>query len=419
MSTLNEALKRAQDVEALLNKQDTEPSVRKMRFEDNNGVNSEDTNSRFVKKHTLEEYGLEELALCRMILNSRGSEMPDAYEDKFQSLADRARRYTMTTGGSGTGAELIDTVMWNQLFQDIQSKTLVADLFTPWLNMVAQNIELPSMGNVTFYKPVGEGQAVTATDLATAKRTLTAYTLKAQVDISDEEDEDAIIAMIPQIRSILVRNAKEVIDEAILNADATGSTSNINYYGADIGTTSRFLVGFDGLIHYCLNEVTGQKSDLGTLEVADFATLLGLLGKYADDPSRLAFIGDRWTLLKAMQLDDFRTVDKLGEKATLLRGQLGQVYGVPVILSGQLEKSDANGRIDGATPGNNTKGRLILVNRDMWVFGIRRNIRVATQRDEAKTQTSIVASMRIGLQCYGDRSSADYCHTALGYNATI
>ncbi|MBN1367183.1 MAG: phage major capsid protein [Dehalococcoidales bacterium] len=427
MDSLDKALKDAKDIEtqlnALDNKEDEKPLVRKMRFETNVNDAGKATrnNDRFIKKHTLDEYGLEELALCRMILASRGSEMPDTYEDKFQSLADKARKYTMTTDGSGTGAELIDTVMWNQLFQDIQSKTLVAELFRPWRDMVSQSEELPSLGNVTFYKPAGEGQAVTATDPATAKRTITAYTLKAQVDISDEQDEDAIIALIPNIRSILIRNAKETIDEAILNADASTGKTNINYYdaaGADIATNSRFLLGFDGLIHYCLNEVTGQKSDMGTLEVADFATLIGLLGKYADVPERCAFIVDRWTKNKAIQLDDFRTVDKLGAQATLLTGQIGQVYGVPVILSDQVQKSNATGQVD-QTSGNNTKGRIVLVNRDMWQFGIRRNVRVAVQRDEPKTLTSVVVSMRIGLQCFGDRSSANYCHTALGYNVTV
>lgn len=420
MSTLDEALKNAKEVEAQLNELDAKPPVRKMRF-DTGGYNPDNARSRFVKKYMLDDYGLEELALCRMILASRGSEMPDAFESKFQSLAEKAVKRTLTTGGTGTGAELIDTLMWTQLFQDIQSATLVAELFTPWLDMPSKAVELPSLGDVTFYKP-GEGQAVTGTDLATAKRTITAYTLKAQVDISDEEDEDSIVAMIPQIRAILIRNAKEVIDEGILNADASTGKQNINYYaatgGSDIATTSRFLLGFDGLIHYCLNEVTGQKTDLGALTIDDFAALISLLGKYADVPARCAFVIDRWVKNKAILLDEFLTLDKMGANATILTGQIGQVFGVPVVLSGQVAKANATGQVD-QTGGSNTLGRIVLANRDMWKFGIRRLIRVATQRDEAKTLTSIVASLRIGLQCYGDRSSANYCHTALGYNVTV
>ncbi len=398
-----------------------DPAQRKMRFA---ADDFEDMRGKmFQEKRDPTKYGLEEIALARLLLGARGSELPTKVEDKFQALAgDRIRKFTMTTGGTGTGAELTDTLMWDRLFKDVVSQTLVAGLFQPWVDMQAGKVELPSMGDVTFYKPAGEGQAVTATDLATKKVTITAYTAKAQVDVSDEESEDAVINVIPEIRTILVRNAREVIDELILNADASTGTQNINYYaatgGSNIATDSRFLLDFDGLIHYCLNEVTGQKTDLGTLETADFGTLISLLGKYGDTPSRLAFVMDRWVKNKAIQLDDFRTVDKLGDQATLLRGQMGQVYGVPVVMSGQLAKSNATGQVD-QTAENNTKGRLLLVNRDMWRFGVRRNIRVAVQRDEPKTLTSIVVTMRIGLQCYGDRSDASYSHVALGYNVTV
>lgn len=420
MNELDKALATAKGVETQLDALDTKPVTRKMKFDDGGIGNNLD--SRFVKKPTLDNYGLEELALCRMILAARGSEMPDAYESKFQSLAERARKYTMTTGDAGTGAELVDTIMYPRLFQDIISKSLVAALFEPWLDMPSGKVELSSLGDVTFYKPAGEGVTVTATDLATRKQTLTAYTVKAQVDVSDEEDEDSVVALIPAIRANLIRNAKEVIDEAILNADASTGTQNINYYaatgGSNIPTSSRFLLGFDGLIHYCLNEVTGQKTDLGALAIGDFGALISLLGKYADVPARCAFVIDRWVKNKAILLTEFLTVDKMGANATILTGQIGEVFGVPVVLSGQLQKSNATGQVD-QTGGSNTLGRIVLVNRDMWLFGIRRNIRVAVQHDEAKTLSSIVVSMRIALQCYGDRSSASYCHTALGYNVTV
>jgi HK97 family phage major capsid protein len=414
---LEDAVNQANELEAELNELDARPAPheRKMRFEGSDSAL--DANKLFMSKHDPQNYDLETLALGRLLLARRGEVLPNAIESQFQSLAERAVKHTLTTGGTGTGAELTDTIMWPKLFDDVVSKTLVAGLFTPWLDMTGKSMELPSLGDVTFYKPAGEGEAVTATDLATAKRTITAYVLKAQVDVSDEENEDAIIALLPEIRGKLRRNASEAIDDAILNADTTTGTSNINYYGGSIGSTSRFLLGFDGLIHYPLIEVTGQATSIGALGTSSFATLIGLLGKYADEPSRCAFIVDRWVKNKAIQLDDFRTLDKLGAQATLLTGQIGQIYGIPTVLSSQIAKSHASGYVHYST--GNTLGRILLVNRDMWKFGVRRNITIATERSEAKGLTSIVVTMRLGLQCFGDRTSAQYCHTALGYNTTI
>lgn len=400
---------------------------RKMRF-DGGGFNPDNARHLFVRKGEKREYGLEELALGRMILGARGLELPDEMEARFQSLADTARKYTLTTGGVGTGAELTDTLMWDQLFQDVHAATLVANLFRPFIDMAAGKYELSEMGDAVFYKPSAEGVAVTATDPTTAKRNLIAYTLKAQIDISDEESEDSIINLLSTLRATLVRNAAEVIDEMILNADATLLKVNINHYypttGEDIDVASRFLIGFDGLIHYCLDEVTGQADTLGAgtagaLSEDDFATLISMLEKYGDKQERLAFIVDRWVKNKMLTIESFKTVDKLGDKATLLIGQVGQVFGVPVVMSGQLAKSCATGQVH-QTAASNTLGRIIAVNRDMWKVGLRRSIRVAVQRDEPKTLTSIVATMRIGLQCLGDRDSVTGApHTALGYNVII
>ena len=391
---------------------------RKMRFA---ADNADGAPGIWIKRGQTREYGLEELALGRMILNARGAVLPDEMESKFQSLADKAQKYTLTTEDAGAGAELVPVGTWSALFEDTHAATQVMNLFRPFVQMTSKTEELPEMGDALFYKPAGEGQAVTATDPVTAKRTLTAFTLKSQVDVSDEESDDAIVHMLSTIRQTLIRNGAETIDELILNGDSTGGTANINDYGATIPTDSRFLVGFNGLIYYCLNELTGtpQKSSLTTLEVADFATLISMLGKYGDNPDRCAFLIDRGTKNKAILLSDFTTKDKMGEKATLLTGQIGQVFGVPVVMSAGILKSDANGRVDGATPGNNTLGRIVLVNRDMWKVGMRKVVTVRTERSEAKGVTSLVCTMRIGLQCFGDRSDAKYSHTALGYNITV
>jgi hypothetical protein len=306
-----------------------------------------------------------------------------------------------------------------RLWEDIHLGAKVAGLFTQ-IDMPSKAIELPvGLGDVTFYKPSGEGVAVTATDAATAKRTLTAYPLKAQVDISDELDQDSVIALMPAFRASLIRNASETIDDVLLNGDTDAGATNINYEGTALAASSRFLIGFDGLLHYCLHEVTGQKKDLAAApSVALMNTVLNLLGKYGVNPERVAFISDLWIWGVLRGVAEFLTIDKAGAQATLKTGQVPTPFGSPMVISAQLLKADATGLVDD-TSGDNVKGRFLAVNRDMWLFGVRKPITIATERSESKGLTSIVVTMRIALQCFGDRSSAAYCHTALGYNGTI
>lgn len=367
-----------------------------------------------------EDLSYVDLSLWAAICQTMDWAKHDSYEQRLEALCQQkfgASFRTMTSGGSGTGQELLDEAVRDMLFNDVVLGANVARLFEI-VSMPANPYDLPVIGDVTFYTPGGEGEAVTASDLATAKRTLTAYTIKAQVDISDELEQDSVIALIPQIRSKLVENASREMDKLILLADTeTGATGNINSDDAAPTAGSDYLLGFDGIVKYALVTNTGQKSDLATLEIADFGTLLGLLdGKYIVDPSRLAWISDPWTYATALQLSDFRTVDKLGNRATLVSGQLGAVYGIPYIATDAMGKVDDDGKYTTTNPAtNDTDGRLILVHCDMWKVGVRQPVRVATERSEAKGITSIVVSFRLALVSF----NASGKYTSIGYNITV
>ena len=129
---------------------------------------------------------------------------------------------------------------------------------------------------------------------------------------------------------------------------------------------------------------TGQGNDHAAAPSADIVNeVRGLLGKYGVRPSELAYITDVGTYIKSLGITEFRTPDKLGPQATLLNGQLAQVDGIPVIVSEQMAKSDADGKVtDGGN--TNTKGRLLVANRTQWWLGFRRELMIETTRDIQK-----------------------------------
>jgi len=383
------------------------------------GVASEvnlETAEKLFAKRTPHKYTFEEVAIGRMLMAHRDGVLPDDLEGIFQSGA--GRKYTMTEAGVGTGKELVPTPTYPALWRDVVLQSKVMGLFAPVVPMTSQKEKLSKLGDVTFYKPAGEGQAVTATDLATAERELTAYALKGQVDVSDELADDAVIALIPQIRSILVQNAGLAIDKVLLVGDTeAGATGNVNSDDAAPGGTEDYLMGINGLVKYALVTNSGQSASLTTLAIEDFAALLALLdGKYCADPSRLAWIADPWTALKTMVLEDFRSVDKLGDRATILTGMLGSLYAAPFIVSEALVKVDDDGKYTTTDPPtNDTDGRLILVHRSMWKVGMRKTVKVATERSEAKGLTSLVVTMRVGFIPF----TTDGKHTAIGYDIDV
>jgi len=335
-----------------------------------------------------------DLACVRSVLAAQqrepGDVNPRALEDWQANL-----KAAMDSTTAGSGDELVATGEAAALWADINVDTLVAGLFTR-VDMPTNPFEIPlQLGDVSWY-PGTENTATTETALTTGRQTLTAYELVAEVPWSLTLEEDAVIAMAAEVRSTLVRNAVEVIDDVLLNADTTAQ-NNINANGATISANTagkaHWLVGFDGLLHLPLVDNTDQGNDHGAAPSADmFNEARGLLGKYGVRPSELAYIADVGTYIKSLAIGEFRTLDKLGPQATLLNGQLAQVDGIPVIVSEQLAQSDADGKVtDGGT--SNTKGRLLAVNRTQWRLGFRRELMIETTRDIQKRQNIMVLSV--------------------------
>ena len=360
-----------------------------------------------------------DLACVRSVLAAQqrepGDVNPRALEDWQANL-----KAAMDSTTAGAGDELVATGEAAALWADINVDTLVAGLFTR-VDMPTNPFEIPlQLGDVSWY-PGTENTAVTETALTTGRQTLTAHELVAEVPWSLTLEEDAVIAMAAEVRSTLVRNAVEVIDDVLLNADTT-LQNNINADGVTITASTagkaHWLVGFDGLLHLPLVDNAAQGNNHAAAPSADmFNEARGLLGKYGVRPSELAYIADVGTYIKSLAIGEFRTLDKLGPQATLLNGQLAQVDGIPVIVSEQMAPSDADGKVtDGGT--SNSKGRLLAVNRTQWRLGFRRELMIETTRDIQKRQNIMVVSMRLAfMERTGARATAT--HTALQYNITV
>ena len=344
---------------------------------------------------------------------------PTGQFDSFsRALLQSFTRAAMDSTTAGSGDELVATLEARELWMDVNLQTLVAPLI-PTFTMPSNPFEIPrQLGDVNFY-PGAENVATTSTALATGKATLTAYELVGQVPYSFTLEEDAVIAMLSEIRAGLVRNVAEAWDDIILNADTT-TTNNINADGATISTSdagkAHWLLGYDGLIHLPLVDNTSQSNDHNAAVSDDmFNVIRAKLGKYGARPSELAWVMDVNTFIRAQSISNFRTMDKLGPNATLLTGMLGAIEGIPVIVSEQMKLADTDGKVtDGST---GTTGRLLIVNRTQWAQGFRREMTLDVDRDSQKRQTVVTVSFRHALtERSGSRSTAT--HTAVQYDIT-
>ena len=321
---------------------------------------------------------------------------------------------------AGAGGELTFTGETSEMWRDVHLATSVVSLFGS-IMMPADPFQIPyDFGDVNWYRGT-PNVAPTSSTPGTGRQTLTAAGLAAMIEWSYDLDEDAVIAVLPELRATLIRNAAEVLDDVVLNGDISDDATNINADGATAGALSgsagqdHYLV-FDGLIHIPLVDNTNQGNDHnGAVSDDMFNEVRAKLGKYGVRPSECAFVMDINTYIRALSIENFRTVEKLGPNATLLTGQLGDIEGIPIIVSEQMLRADTDGKVSSGGNGTDT-GRVLVVNRNMDRLGFKRELLIESERDIQKQQTVLAASMRVAFE--GRIDNASDTAVALQYNIT-
>ena len=321
---------------------------------------------------------------------------------------------------AGAGGELTFTGETSEMWRDVHLATSVVSLFGS-IMMPTDPFQIPyDFGDVNWYRGT-PNVAPTSSTPGTGRQTLTAAGLAAMIGWSYDLDEDAVIAVLPELRATLIRNAAEVLDDVVLNGDISDDATNINADGATAGALSgsagldHYLV-FDGLIHVPLVDNTNQRNNHNAAVSDDmFNEVRAKLGKYGVRPSECAFVMDINTYIRALSIENFRTVEKLGPNATLLTGQLGDIEGIPIIVSEQMLRADTDGKVSSGGNGTDT-GRVLVVNRNMYRLGFKRELLIESERDIQKQQTVLVASMRVAFE--GRIDNASDTAVALQYNIT-
>lgn len=352
-----------------------------------------------------------------------------------------------SSGSNNLGGEWVPTILSGDLVADVWLGLQVAALFRRY-QMPSKAFEVPIrtsraraflVDEVTTDTTVGNAtpffsNQITPSSMGTNKVTFLARKLGAIIFISDELEQDSIIPILEMLREEIVYGMADAIEDATINGTYgtslgavqglmdNGASAGGNRLWSDSGAGIRDArAAWNGLRFYTyLSNVTtidGNPSSSWKAEGLDFyRNARKNMGKYgAVTTDDLVWLISPEQHIELLKLDQVITMDKLGGRATILSGMIGELDGVPLVISpriyanlnakgwfsnGVSEVMGANnGSLTGVTGGTATnKTTSILVNRRGYAFGDRQMVRAESERQPMAGQRYVMATARMDFK---------------------
>jgi HK97 family phage major capsid protein len=322
---------------------------------------------------------------------------------EYERLSNEFAR-AFNEGTSTSGLNWVPAVLSAQMMDMIQAELRVSALF-PQVTMTSKTLDWPVLGGDLVAYLMGEStgdgsdSGVTASTATTNKVTFTAQKIAVRTFASSEIIEDSIVSMV----NFILGNAAKVIargvEDALINGD-TGTTLD----GATFNPAGGVRRAWKGLRFYTFKGAGGSAlasaTDMGGATVTE-AKLLEMqmnMGIYGANPRPFAFITGFRGLKSLMKLSSLLTLEKFGANASIVTGQVGAIFGSPVVLSEFVFDQKATGVYGDGTA--RTFGTILGVHRDSFAVATRRAISINASSDRyiEQDQTVFVGTGRFDFE---------------------
>jgi len=292
-----------------------------------------------------------------------------------RALIEKASNYAsgdVSTTGAHLPSGIWETEVSMNMENEIRRRLVVSPIFrniAMQTNVMTMPVN-PEAGLAQWVQNAGFGTSASAGNTATHQLkeiTLNAYKVATNEYTAYEEEEDALLALMPIIRDGMIRRVARAVDKAFL-------------LGAGAGPDP-----VKGLSNWATNTTATGNTVASGITVAKLRALRQALGVWGLDPAEVIFIVNTDSYYQLLEDPIFQTMDKVGAQATVLTGQIGQVGGSPVLVS--AEYAAAGTGIAGA----------IAVNPGNFLVGNQRGLRIDTQELVETQRRVMVASLRTGM----------------------
>jgi HK97 family phage prohead protease len=306
-----------------------------------------------------------------------------------------------THSGVQVSSADFEQIVSTNIERDIQNELVLAPLFRE-IPMTSANMIIPILPD-SGYAEFTSGSAVANDNLdmrsasygddagvAMAERVLSTKKLISQSFLGNETEEDAIMPILPLIRESMVRSHARAIENSILAGDDADGV---------FGTSG---ASFEGLLHLARNDSDYTQSATNfatdTVTAAELLSMRKNMGKYGVNPSEVVYIVSQRTYYELLEDAEFQDANLVGDMATKLSGEIGQVFGSRVLLCDEF-----------ATPAVSKFG-AIAVNPRNYVMPRLRGVTVESDYEVINQRRVLVASQRLGFTDLIDGATSKWAY---------
>lgn len=291
------------------------------------------------------------------------------------SLLETKANEIIHTGNTGFGAELVPGAILQTDFVDlIPQSSQIMNFFQSGFHgkNMPKIADVPVLQEIALHQLKAEqttGALAIAQGLGklpTKKVTITQKQRFFSVDISEYEQQFAILDVVALIkRKLAISSANTLVSDVINGDTVLTANTNINLIdGTPAGTES--YTGANGMRKQAITDSTA--TDAGTLDFADYITMIQNLGYLGADKSNLLFIQSLIAEVKALNISEFKSAYLSGQMSSAITGKLPNFLGASYATDRFMPETNATGKVS-ATGSNNTKGEIVCCHRSAVQWG--------------------------------------------------
>jgi HK97 family phage major capsid protein len=307
-----------------------------------------------------------------------------------RNVMQKVNEHSGVQVSSGDFEQIVST----NIERDIQNELVLAPLFRE-IAMTSANMIIPILPDAGYAEFASAQTAAGSSphgNLATrgdtygspyggndlTERTLTTKKLISQSYLGNETEEDAILPILPLIRESMVRSHARAIENAILAGDDADGA---------FGTSG---AAFQGLLKLArgdsdYTQPSGTFAATDSVTAADLLALRKNMGKYGVNPNEVVYIVSQDVYYNLLEDAEFQDANLVGDMATKLTGEIGQVFGSRVLLCDEFATKAA------------AKFNAVAVYPRNYVMPRLRGVTVESDYEVANQRRVLVASQRLGF----------------------